>query len=79
MGHTVVGVEFVESAIEQFFQEQKINFSAKQLDDFKCFTVTKNYLKIFFLGKKFVNFYSKIKSEDGKIRLYNGDFFKFTK
>ena len=39
MGHNVVGVEFVESAIEQFFQEQNIKFSVKQVDEFKCFTV----------------------------------------
>lgn len=39
MGHTVIGIEFVESAIEQFFQEQKINFSVKAIDNFKVFIV----------------------------------------
>ena len=48
MGHTVVGIEFVEEAIEQFFQEQKISFSIKQIEDFKVFTVS-------FYIRKFVN------------------------
>ncbi len=45
LGHTVIGVEFVESAIEQFFQEQNIKFSVKTVEDFKVFTVK----KVFFL------------------------------
>jgi len=39
MGHTVVGVEFVENAIEKFFQEQNIKFTVEQIDEFKCFKV----------------------------------------
>ncbi len=39
MGHTVVGVEFVENAIEQFFQGQNIKFTVEQIDEFKCFKV----------------------------------------
>ena len=39
LGHTVVGIEFVEEAIEQFFAENSIKFSAKTVDDFKVFTV----------------------------------------
>jgi thiopurine S-methyltransferase len=39
MGHTVVGIEFVENAIEQFFQEQNIKFTVTTTGDFKVFTV----------------------------------------
>ncbi len=40
LGLDVVGVEFVQDAIEQFFNENSITFTMKQLDlDFKLFTV----------------------------------------
>jgi len=39
MGHTVVGIELAESALVQFFQEQKIAYTVKQTDDFKVYTV----------------------------------------
>jgi hypothetical protein len=39
MGHTVIGIEFVQEAVEQFFQEQNIKYSVKVVDEFKLFTV----------------------------------------
>lgn len=39
LGHTVIGVEFVLEAVEQFFQEQNIKFSVKEMEEFKVFTV----------------------------------------
>jgi hypothetical protein len=44
MGHTVVGIELAESALVQFFQEQKIAYTVKQTEDFKVYTV---YLSCF--------------------------------
>lgn len=55
LGHRVIGIEVVESAIEQFFQEQKIKFNIKTVDDFKVFS-----------------------SEDERVKIYCGDYFKFT-
>ena len=77
MGHTVIGIEFVQEAVEQFFQEQNIKYSVKVVDEFKLFTVKIVFKRklVFFIFK----FISNSKSEDGKIRIYNGDFFKFTK
>ncbi|RNA26973.1 thiopurine S-methyltransferase [Brachionus plicatilis] len=54
LGHEVVGVEFVQMACEQFFSENNIKFTVKDLGDLKLFS-----------------------SEDGRIKIYNGDFFKF--
>ena len=49
MGHTVIGVEFVESAIEQFFHEQRIKYNIKIIDNFKVFVVKFfNKLNLFF-------------------------------
>ena len=58
MGHTVIGVEFVESAIEQFFQEQNIRFSVKTVEDFKVFTVKKVFVLDF--GYDLFNFFKFI-------------------
>ncbi len=40
MGHTVVGIEFVEDAIKQFFQEQNIKYTTKNVDEFIVYTVS---------------------------------------
>ena len=39
LGHTVVGIELVETAIEEFFAENNIKFNVKTVDDFKVFSV----------------------------------------
>ena len=39
MGHTVVGIEFVEEALKQFFQEQNIKYSVSKVDDFMLYMV----------------------------------------
>ena len=44
LGHTVVGIEFVETAIEEFFAENNIKFNVKTVDDFKVFSVKLNQL-----------------------------------
>ncbi|CAF0916760.1 unnamed protein product [Brachionus calyciflorus] len=54
LGHEIVGVEFVEAACEQFFNENNIKYTVSILKNFKLFT-----------------------SQNGKIRIYNGDFFNF--
>ena len=40
MGHTVIGIEFVEDAIKQFFQEQNIKYTTTKVDDFIVYTVS---------------------------------------
>ena len=55
LGHNIVGIEYVEEAVRQFFSEQNIQFTVTEVKDYKLFT-----------------------SEDKKIKIYNGDFFKFT-
>lgn len=45
MGHTVIGIEFVEDAIKQFFQEQNIKYTTKNVDDFTLYTVSFKYRK----------------------------------
>ena len=44
MGHTVIGIEFVEDALKQFFQEQNIKYTTTQVDDFIVFTVFINFM-----------------------------------
>lgn len=39
MGHEIVGVEFVQEACEQFYAENGIKYTVKDLKDFKMFTV----------------------------------------
>jgi len=53
-GHWVVGIEYVQDAIEQFFAESKLTFKITELDGFKLYS-----------------------TEDGHIKIYNGDFFQF--
>ena len=76
MGHTVIGVEFVEDALKQFFQEQNIKYTVKKVDDFMLYTV------YYFLFEMFhmilFNLLKYEQSEDGRLRLYAGDYFKFT-
>nr|XP_034314033.1 probable thiopurine S-methyltransferase [Crassostrea gigas] len=55
-GHTVVGVEAARPALEEFFEEQSIKYTASDLPDG--------------LG-------SLLTSEDGRIKLYCCDLFKF--
>jgi thiopurine S-methyltransferase len=38
-GHEIVGVEFVEDAVLQFFAEQNIKYEVKEVENFKLFTV----------------------------------------
>ena len=45
MGHTVIGIEFVEDALKQFFQEQNIKYTTKNVDDFIVYTVSFKYRK----------------------------------
>lgn len=54
-GHQVIGVEYVQSPVEEFFAENKIDYTTRQVNDFKLY-----------------------ESADKSIRIYNGDFFKFT-
>jgi thiopurine S-methyltransferase len=55
MGHQVVGVDLVQTAFEEFFNENKIEYLVKDIDDYKVY-----------------------ESKDASIRLYLGDFFKFS-
>lgn len=49
MGHKIVGVEFVQSAIEQFFKENNLKFTMKKIENFQVYYVILRFLfKIFF-------------------------------
>ena len=41
-GHTVVGIEVAQQAIEEFFQEQGLKYSCEDVRDFKLFKVSAN-------------------------------------
>ncbi|CAF0995300.1 unnamed protein product [Brachionus calyciflorus] len=47
LGHQVVGVEFVKSAIEEFFDENKMQFKLIELDKFKLYSSLDEKLKIY--------------------------------
>jgi thiopurine S-methyltransferase len=53
LGHTVVGIELAESALVQFFHEQKIEYNISQIDEFKVYKVKQQNCLGFFIGKKF--------------------------
>ena len=33
LGHIVIGIEFIQDAVEQFFVDNKLAFTAKKIDD----------------------------------------------
>jgi hypothetical protein len=39
-GYSVVGIEFVKTACEEFFSEQKIEYSVEKVDDYNLFRVS---------------------------------------
>lgn len=110
-GHTVVGVEAARPALEEFFEEQSIKYTASDLPDGlgslltvrlrKCYkSDTYTYFvelndvfllpiffigwgtKLFFIGwgTKLLNYiFSFFQSEDGRIKLYCCDLFKFNR
>ena len=39
LGHMIVGVEFVQDAIEEFFKENNLSFKLEQIDNFKLYSV----------------------------------------
>jgi thiopurine S-methyltransferase len=39
-GYEIVGVEFTEDAVLQFFAEQNIKYDVKEINDFKLYTVS---------------------------------------
>ena len=39
MGHTVVGCDCAPLAFKQFFEEQKVEFTTRKVDDFEVHTV----------------------------------------
>ncbi len=45
-GYEIVGVEYVEDAVQQFFAEQNIKYEQEQVKDFKLFKAT--FLTIWF-------------------------------
>ena len=49
MGHTVIGIEFVEDALKQFFQEQNIKYTTTKVDDFIVYKVCINYSNCLFV------------------------------
>ena len=55
-GYKVVGVEYSKQAVEEFFAENKIEFSKTKNADFDTY-----------------------ESEDGRITIHNGDFFRVTR
>ena len=58
LGHTVVGIELAESALVQFFHEQKIEYNISQIDEFKVFKVKQQNTR-FFQGKSNLIFQMK--------------------
>ena len=38
-GHQIIGIEYVENAVVQFFTEQKIEYDTKEVKDFKLYSV----------------------------------------
>ncbi len=39
MGHEIVGVEYSEEPIKQFFDQHKIDYSVKEAENFKLYVV----------------------------------------
>lgn len=74
LGHYVVGVEYVEDAVRQFFEEQKIKYQVTKVDEFQLFTVT---LNLYFSKLNPTIFLLLFQSEDGHVKIYQGDFYKF--
>ena len=81
-GHTVVGVDISSAALKTFFQEQNIEFTTQMRQEFTLFKVCVIFAHCFFyvdvadyLVKDCV--LCAFQSNDEKIRLYAGDFFKF--
>lgn len=89
-GHTVVGVEAARPALEEFFEEHSIKYTATDLPDGLGSLLTVSLRMCyksdtgisFFIGwrTKLLNwilFFSQ--SEDGRIKLYCCDLFKFNR
>ena len=47
IGHEIVGVEYVEDAVIQFFTEQNIEYNISQVGDYKLYTSVDKKIKIY--------------------------------
>ncbi|XP_046853518.1 probable thiopurine S-methyltransferase isoform X2 [Xenia sp. Carnegie-2017] len=46
-GHSVIGVELIQKAVDDFFQENKISYKVKTVEDYQCFETFDGKLTIF--------------------------------
>jgi hypothetical protein len=48
LGHTIIGVEYVEQAALDFFKEHSINYTVKKVKDFKLYSVIELFFNLIF-------------------------------
>ena len=46
MGHEIVGVEGVKTAVEEFFAENKLEYTIRTVDDFQLYEVDLKIIEI---------------------------------